>query len=298
MVVILVIWGCLCAVLVIRYIGMVLTVRSLNMQLEEIDRGSRMELGVQSRQRDVLALCGNLNRIWQHWYKNRMQYEKAQKQLKQNITSLAHDIRTPLTGAAGYVQLAQECKEAARRERYLQTADDRLKELGDMLEEMFLYTKLTSREFELNLSDIQLLPLLSDCLLGFYRQFEERGISPTVEFETESLRVRADEECLRRIFHNLIQNALLHGRGGLAVRQRGTGLVFENLVSETSKPDPGQVFDQFYKADSARRKGSSGLGLFIVKELAEKMDMRVSAGMEGEKFWIVLEKGTVALSRK
>lgn len=291
MVVILVIWGCLCAVLVIRYIGMVLTVRSLNMQLEEIDRGSRMELGVQSRQRDVLALCGNLNRIWQHWYKNRMQYEKAQKQLKQNITSLAHDIRTPLTGAAGYVQLAQECKEAARRERYLQTADDRLKELGDMLEEMFLYTKLTSREFELNLSDIQLLPLLSDCLLGFYRQFEERGISPTVEFETESLRVRADEECLRRIFHNLIQNALLHGRGGLAIRQRGTGLVFENLVSETSKPDPGQVFDQFYKADSARRKGSSGLGLFIVKELAEKMDMRVSAGMEGEKFWIALEKG-------
>ena len=291
MVVILVIWGCLCAVLVIRYIGMVLTVRSLNMQLEEIDRGSRMELGVQSRQRDVLALCGNLNRIWQHWYKNRMQYEKAQKQLKQNITSLAHDIRTPLTGAAGYVQLAQECKEAARRERYLQTADDRLKELGDMLEEMFLYTKLTSREFELNLSDIQLLPLLSDCLLGFYRQFEERGISPTVEFETESLRVRADEECLRRIFHNLIQNVLLHGRGGLAIRQRGTGLVFENLVSETSKPDPGQVFDQFYKADSARRKGSSGLGLFIVKELAEKMDMRVSAGMEGEKFWIALEKG-------
>lgn len=298
MVVILVIWGCLCAVLVIRYIGMVLTVRSLNMQLEEIDRGSRMELGVQSRQRDVLALCGNLNRIWQHWYKNRMQYEKAQKQLKQNITSLAHDIRTPLTGAAGYVQLAQECKEAARRERYLQTADDRLKELGDMLEEMFLYTKLTSREFELNLSDIQLLPLLSDCLLGFYRQFEERGISPTVEFETESLRVRADEECLRRIFHNLIQNALLHGRGGLAIRQRGTGLVFENLVSETSKPDPGQVFDQFYKADSARRKGSSGLGLFIVKELAEKMDMRVSAGMEGEKFWVALEKRVVALSRK
>lgn len=291
MVVILVIWGCLCAVLVIRYIGMVLTVRSLNMQLEELDRGSRIELGVQSRQRDVLALCRNLNRIWQHWYKNQMQYEKAQKQLKQNITSLAHDIRTPLTGAAGYVQLAQECKEAARRERYLRTADDRLKELGDMLEEMFLYTKLTSREFELNLSDIQLLPLLSDCLLGFYRQFEERGISPTVEFETESLRVRADEECLRRIFHNLIQNTLLHGRGGLAIRQRGTGLVFENLVSETSKPDPGQVFDQFYKADSARRKGSSGLGLFIVKELAEKMDMRVSAGMEGEKFWIALEKG-------
>lgn len=291
MVAALVILSCLCGLLMIQYIRSILAIRFLHMQLEELERGSHMELGVQSRQRDLLALCRKLNQLQQRWFQNQRQYEKAEMQLKQNITSLAHDIRTPLTGAAGYVQLAQECEESARQERYLQTAEDRLKELGDMLEELFLYTKLTSEEFELNLSEIQVLPLLSDCLVGFYRQFEEKGISPEVGFESESLRVRADEECLRRIFHNLIQNALLHGKGGIVIRQKGRSLIFENLVSETSRPDPEQIFERFYKADSARRKGSSGLGLFIVKELAEKMGGSVKAELDGERLRIIFRIG-------
>ena len=101
------------------------------------------------------------------------------------------------------------------------------------------------------------------------------------------------EECLRRIFHNLIQNALLHGRGGIVIRQTDRRLIFENLVSETSKPDPEQIFDRFYKADSARRKGSSGLGMFIVKELAVKMGGSVKAELEGEKLRIIFETGSL-----
>lgn len=289
MTVALVILGCMCILLLMRYIRIIMSIRSLRMQLEELGRGSNMDLGVLSRQKDILALGRQLNDLKRQWFQSRMQYEKAEKNLKQNIVSMAHDIRTPLTGAAGYVQLARECEDPARRERYLQTADDRLKELGDMLEELFLYSKLTSAEFELNLNEIQALPLLSDCLVGFYRQFEEKGFAPKVEFESESLRVLADEECLRRIFHNLIQNALLHGRGGFVIRQKDNRLIFENLVSETSKPDPEQIFDRFYKADSARRKGSSGLGLFIVKELAVKMGGSVKAELEGEKLRIILE---------
>lgn len=82
-----------------------------------------MELGAQSRQKDLLALCRKINSLQQAQFQKQVQYEK---QLKQNITSLAHDIRTPLTGAAGYVQLAQECREPVKQERYLQTAGDRL----------------------------------------------------------------------------------------------------------------------------------------------------------------------------
>ena len=204
-------------------------------------------------------------------------------------TSLAHDIRTPLTGAAGYIQLAQECEDFVKREHYLETASDRLKELGDMLEELFLYTKLTSVEFELNMCELQVLPLLSECLVSLYRQFEEKGVSPEVEFESESFRIKADEECLRRIFHNLIQNGLIHGRGGLSIRQSKTSVFFENLVSETSVPDTDQIFDRFYKADSARRKGSSGLGMFIVKELAERMGGQVEAQLNGQMLTIRLE---------
>lgn len=289
MAVMMVILVCICILLAVQYLRGILAVRSLQWQLEEIRRGSHMELGVQSRQRDILALCRKLNQLFRLQFQSQLQYEKAERQLKQNVASLAHDIRTPLTGASGYLQLARECQEPARREGYLQIAEDRLGELKDMLEELFLYTKLTSQEYELDIREVQVLPLLGDCLVGFYRQFQEKGLAPEVEFKEEGLRALADEEGLRRIFHNLIQNALLHGQGGIAIRQQGSCLVFENSVSETSRPDPEQIFERFYKADAARGKGSSGLGLFIVRELAERMGGSVKAQLKGQRLKITVE---------
>ena len=280
---------CICVLLAVQYIRGILAVRSLHMQLEEIGRGSRMELGAQSRQKDILALCRTLNQLSRLRLAKEIQYEKAERQLKQNVTSLAHDIRTPLTGASGYLQLARECQERAKRERYLAVAEERLEELKDMLEELFLYTKITREEYEMNICQIQALPLLGDCLVGFYRQFEEKGIAPQVEFEEEGIRFLADEACLRRIFHNLIQNALLHGQGGLWIRQEGSSLIFENPVAEADRPDTEQMFERFYKADSARGKGSSGLGLFIVRELTEKMGGSVRARMLGGQLQITVE---------
>ena len=188
-----------------------------------------------------------------------------------------------------------------------------------MLEELFLYTKLTSEEFELTIQDLQALPLLSDCLIGLYHRFEAAGLSPEVEIEEEGVRVWADEEALRRVFHNLIQNALVHGAGGIVIRQKQVAfssnlfsaatekvvrpevsqleseadrsmvcLVFENRISPDDKPDPARLFERFYKADSARHRGSSGLGLFIVKELVERMGGGVSARLEGDKLQIAV----------
>lgn len=288
MAVALVILGVVCGWLLVQYIRGILEIRSLNGQLEELERGSHMELGVQSGQKDMLELCRRLNRLQKSHHQEQIQFERAEKQLKQNITSLAHDIRTPLTGAAGYVQLARECEEPQKQAYYLQVASDRLGELGDMLEELFLYTKLTSEEFTPDMREVQVLPLLSDCLVGLYHRFEEKGSSPQVDFVQEGFRVRADEECLRRIFHNLIQNALQHGSGDILIQQEEGRLIFENAVSETSRPDPEHIFDRFYKADSARRKGSSGLGLFIVKELAERMNGSVQALLEGDRLRITL----------
>lgn len=73
------------------------------------------------------------------------------------------------------------------------------------------------------------------------------------------------------------------------IRQKNWCLIFENPVSETSRPDPEQIFERFYKADSARRKGSSGLGLFIVKELAERLGIGVHAEFSGDWLRIVLK---------
>lgn len=261
----------LCLGMAFAYIRNQKELQSLCRQLEELAAGSHMELTVGCRQRHLLALCRMLNHILQDRDRNHLQYEKAETLLKQNITSLAHDIRTPLTGAFGYLQLAQECEEPDRAARYLKAAEKRLAQLENMLEEMFLFTKLTSGDFQLSAEKVQLLPLLGDCMLSMYAEFESLGVSPEVSFESEGCSVRADEEALRRVFLNLIQNALIHGNGGISVRQSGNRLVFENPVPEGTRPDTEQLFDRFYKSSPARGKGSSGLGLFIVRELMRKM---------------------------
>lgn len=282
----------LCGILLVGHIRRVQELRFLCRQLQELERGSHIELGTRGRQRDMLALCRELNHLRAYWCQGQIRYERAENRLKQNIAGLAHDIRTPLTGAAGYLQLARECSENERRDYYLGVAQERLGDLQDMLEELFLYTKLTSEGYAPDMRDIQVLPLLSECLVGLYRSFEEKGVSPEVEFQQEEIRVWADEECLRRIFLNLIQNGLIHGTGEIRIRQEGGYLTFENEVPPGNEPDPEHIFDRFYKADPARQKGSSGLGLFIVKELAESMGGQVSARLEEGRLRILLQLQT------
>lgn len=306
-------------------------IHALSRQLEEIMQESHIELTVNSRQKCMLELCGKLNRVLSLKDADYLQYKKAEKQLKQDIANLAHDIRTPLTGASGYVQLARECEAASKKEYYLQTAENRLAELEDMLEKLFLYTKLTGEDYSLspeNRKEIQVLPLLGDCLLSLHAQFEKAGTAPELDFPSEDFRVYAEEEALRRIFLNLIQNALIHGAGGLRIsqgevfaqgntvsagivsdkdnfgfsaettseddsismtlRKGSCCLVFENPVSSDCAPDASRIFDRFYKADPARRKGSSGLGLFIVRELMRKMDGEAIARISNCRLQIIL----------
>ncbi|MCI9436973.1 MAG: HAMP domain-containing histidine kinase [Lachnospiraceae bacterium] len=306
-----------CALLLGLLLRLYADIGSVCRQLEEIARGSHMELTAATRQRPLLNLCRILNRIFASLEESRIRYERSQKQLKRNITNLAHDIRTPLTGASGYLQMARECGDFAKRDHYLLTAGRRLEELEDMLEKLFLYTKLTNEDFLFSresLKPVQILPLLSDCLLSLYTQFEEKGISPEIRFASEGFRALADEEALRRIFLNLLQNALLHGEGNLTITQSNSAapplpetpsndtghtsaqtspawqgcLCFENRVPRDISIHPKQLFDLFYKADNARRKGSSGLGLFIVKELMHRMGGDAAAKLNGNLLQITL----------
>ena len=109
-----------------------------------------------------------------------------------------------------------------------------------------------------------------------------------MSFETEGFRVMADQEALRRVFLNLITNALVHGTGDISILQTGNRIAFENPIPEGNPPNPEQLFDRFYKSDPSRRKGSSGLGLFIVRELMRKMGGDAEASLEGGALRITL----------
>lgn len=253
--------------------------RDLLWQLEEHERGSRIELTTSVRNKEFLILNKRLNLIFETARLKEKKYASAQKQLKQTISNIAHDIRTPLTSVAGYLQMLEECTVQEKQLRYEHIIGKRIEELRNMLEELFLYTKLISEEFRLECNSVAAFPVLSECMIGLYHVFEEKGTEPEIRFEEEEICVMATSESLGRIFRNLISNALLHGDGGLRVVQKENAFIFTNYVTNVQSVDTDRIFERFYKADKSRGKGSSGLGLAIVKELVERMGGSIVASV-------------------
>lgn len=253
----------------------------LTRQLDVIEDGSQIELSASVRSKEFMALYQKLETLLGTFRASRFRYEKSQKQLKKTISNIAHDIRTPLTSAAGYLQMLEECRDMDTQKRYISIVQSRLDELKEMLEELFLYTKLTNEDFVLECGPTPVYPVLCDAMVGLYHVFDEQGVEPEIQFDDESLLVLASPESLGRIFRNLINNALLHGAGGLCVVQKGDRITFSNPVENPSAIDPDQMFERFYKADSSRKKGSSGLGLAIVSELMRRMGGAVKAEIHG-----------------
>lgn len=257
-------------------------VRHLQKQLELLKNGSHMELATNTRNQVFLQLYTKLNQIFADIREKEQQHIRSQNQLKQSVSDIAHDIRTPLTSASGYLQMLEECTESEKQLRYEHIINRRIDELKDMLEELFLYTKLTSADFTFHCQSTAVFPVLSDCMIGMYHVFEEKLIEPEILFENENISVSATPEALGRIFRNLINNALLHGTGGLSIVQTGTTIRFANPVAHADTIDTDRLFDRFYKGDKTRKKGSSGLGLAIVRELCQRIGGTAEAEIVNE----------------
>lgn len=274
-----------------------LEITRLTDQLDVIENGSQIELTSGLRTKEVIALYKRLETLLHSFRQNRLQNERSQTQLKQTISNIAHDIRTPLTSAAGYLQMLEDCENPDKRRRYTSIIQSRLTELKEMLEELFLYTKLTNEDFILECSPTPVFPVLCDCMAGLYNAFDEKGVEPSVQFSDETVLVLASKESLGRIFRNLIHNALLHGAGGLSIIQDGSVITFSNPVLNPSSVDPDQIFERFYKADASRKKGSSGLGLAIVAELMKRMGGMANARINGNQLEIILTFRTSGADR-
>ena len=213
--------------------------------------------------------------------RERLEGQRRQQEFQRDLSSLSHDIRTPLMGAKGYLRLAQDEGDEVGRARRLAAAEARLDDMGALLDQLFAYAQANDPDLALDLAPVAVLPALVDVLVGQFPAFERRGWEPRVDFEDEGLLAEADAEALARIFENLVANALRHGSGPLAVEQRGACVAFANEVPDPSALDPERLFERFYRVDAARSEVGSGLGLAVSASLAAAMGMRLSARLDG-----------------
>lgn len=280
---------CLMTVLYLSYRRQIVKICRQMSFLEQND--TNMLLTSQLSCREIMELTEHMNNLRTLARERVCAYQKKEERLKQTITNLAHDIRTPLTSMDGYLQLLKESREEAERERYMEVIQGRVEILGKLLEELFLYMKLQNDSYRLDMDRENITQIICESVFSFYGQFQRAGIFPEVDFVERPIWINCSRSAVDRIVHNIIKNALEHGEGEIRLwlREENGWVIFRcaNRVRQPQCIDMERIFEEFYKAESARgNAASTGLGLSIAKSLAEKMGGEIRAWLEGDMFCV------------
>lgn len=251
---------------------------------------SNMLITTQTVRFGIGDLVEKINRIILTNRQRKKEYLEREQRVQQVYTNLSHDIRTPLTSLDGYVQLLAESGDKAKQKEYLTVVQERISSLKDMLEELFLFTRLKDAHYQLELSKVCVTRLLKETVFSYYDDWNRKGIVPEFFIEEGDVYIEGNVSALNRIFQNIIKNGLVHGEKSISIslikQEREVILSFGNAMKHPEAVDVSQVFERFYKADKSRSRNSTGLGLSIAKGLVEHMNGTIDAKLVDGQFII------------
>lgn len=303
------IWKILTAVLAIIVIIMAAVLLKIRAQLRDIndqldflyENDTNMLIGTDTNLIYLGQFKQRVNRFVEQWHKKRAEAAKKEQMISDTYTNLSHDIRTPLTSLDGYFQLLKDEKDEKLQAHYIGVIQERIASLKDILEELFMFTKLKNDTFKLEMDKCCVSRLLKQTVFSYYDEWKMRGIEPVVDICDEQIFILANTQALKRVFQNVIKNGLVHGKSDIEIKlyiidygknagadreNKVVNIVVSNTIDDPENIDTSQVFERFYKADEARSVTSSGLGLSIAKELVERMDGKINAQIEDNRFCI------------
>lgn len=250
-------------------------------------QGSNRVIGISSRDRHMRALTATLNDELRELNALRLKYEQGDMELKHAITGVSHDLRTPLTAIAGYIDLLERESDPVKRSRYISIIKNRTDALRKLSEELLDYSVSASHEQSLELRPVALNRALEESLASFYQAFSDRGIVPEVSMPVEPVICLAEPQALGRVLGNVLSNAAKYSDGDLLVSLKPTGEIeVENSARRLDSVQTEKLFDRFYTVENAR--GSTGLGLSIAKSLTERMGGRIDAQYRSGRLHILI----------
>ncbi|EEI22728.1 HAMP domain-containing histidine kinase [Limosilactobacillus fermentum] len=223
-----------------------------------------------------------------------MQEERASEKSKDElITNVSHDLRTPLTSIIGYLGLIEDHQYQSEEDivKYSHIAYDKAKQMKNLVEDLFEYTKVQQHGAPVNLMTVDLGQLLEQVGASFELEADKKGMAINVTCEPSPLSITADPEKLGRLFSNLVANALKYGHGAsyihLTAKQLGEKVVI--TVADDGEKIPAEsvkhLFERFYRVESSRNKatGGTGLGLAIVQSIVELHHGSVTARSDDQE---------------
>lgn len=239
--------------------------------------------------KEIVALIQEVDDMMISFRKLEIDILKKNQSLQRAIVNISHDLKTPLTSALGYIELLQQYDISKEEQiKYQQIIVDKLKRVSLLIEDFFEFTKIVSSEEPLQLQQIDSNRILEEAIVCYYQDFhnQNREVQITGNYK---LVIQSNEQVLRRIFDNIIINALKHGQGDLlisVIEKQDITITFTNKME--SIVDVDQIFDEFYTSDISRTKKNTGLGLAIVKEFTEMLGGSIEASVDNQMFTITL----------
>ncbi|MDE5824682.1 MAG: HAMP domain-containing histidine kinase [Lachnospiraceae bacterium] len=243
------------------------------------------------RTQEIITL---FNEIVENYRREMIILKRENRTYRQSITSISHDIRTPLTSAKGYLQMLSKDTlsddDMKKHQEYIATVERRVDDVTDLLNQLFEYARVEAGELEFVMERINLANLFLDTVSMFYNDFLNIDYEPVIDVPSAPCYVLADRNALVRIIENLIKNALVHGTGeyhfSLRTHDGQVCLRVSNRTDHIEQKDLDRIFDRFYTTDTSRTHKTTGLGLAIVKQFAERMNGEVSASLQGDIFMV------------
>ena len=224
-----------------------------------------------------------INDIVSSYEKKLAAFRRTQGTNRQLMTSLSHDVQTPLTTLIGYLDAAHRGLVTGReKDDSIETARRKAYDLKEYIDVLFDWFKLNSDEFILTMDIVEAAELTRNILIDWIPVLEEKRIDYQIHIPEQPFRVRLDPDAYLRILNNLIQNVIVHShadRMELSLSARDGKLIL--LVADNGvgmeREDLKHIFERLYKCDKGRSEKGSGLGLSIVRQLVEKMGGTISA---------------------
>lgn len=243
----------------------------------------------------INQMGGDIRRI----IENERKSENTKNQL---ITSVAHDLRTPLTSIIGYLDLVQGNNNILLdvKKHYVEIAYMKSKRLEKLIEDLFAYTKFSSGEVALESSEIDMIKFMEQLAEEFYPGFQESGLQYEFTTNVPSVFVYGDGNLLARAFANLIDNAIKYGKDGKSIQidisaeKRAVVISIINYGKLIPERDLEAIFERFYRLEESRsgETGGTGLGLAIAKNIMEMHGGSIKAGSDhnGTVFYVTLPR--------
>ena len=203
------------------------------------------------------------------------------KENKELISNISHDLKTPITAVKGYVEgiMGGVADTPEKMDRYVRTIYNKTNEMDHLINELTFYSKIDTNRIPYTFSKLNVEDYFSDCAEELGLEMETRGIELVyANYVEKDVQVIADGEQIRRVIHNIVSNAIKYmekPRGIIQLRVKDVGDFIQVEIEDNGKgiaaKDLPYIFDRFYRTDVSRNssKGGSGIGLSIVKKIME-----------------------------